>query len=227
MPFFRWSERRNKHALYSRFATAGDLVFDIGAHMGEVAEVFLSIGAKVLCVEPNPHCLNVLRERFGGDSRATILAEGVGETKGTLEFFVCESDSSVSTFDAWWRQRNQSQRQWAEAAAVPVTTLDALIEEFGVPEYCSIDVEGFEAKVLRGLRQRIHYVSFEFTQALLDDARTCLDHLSSLGKPKCNFSVYSYFRLCSSAWLDPAPLLERIASIHDEGLTGDIFVELE
>ena len=32
-----------------------------------------------------------------------------------------------------------------QAVEVGVTTLDRLIEEYGVPSFCKIDVEGFEA----------------------------------------------------------------------------------
>ncbi|WP_407664880.1 FkbM family methyltransferase, partial [Micromonospora tarensis] len=40
----------------------------------------------------------------------------------------------------------------AESAAivVPVVTVDALVEQYGVPTFAKIDVEGFEDEVLAG-----------------------------------------------------------------------------
>ena len=50
-------DRRAKLArFYSQFIRPGDLVFDIGANIGVYAEVFQSIGARVVAVEPNPDC---------------------------------------------------------------------------------------------------------------------------------------------------------------------------
>ena len=40
--------------------------------------------------------------------------------------------------------------RWDAAVDVPVTTLDRLIDRFGEPAYCKIDVEGSEAAVLAG-----------------------------------------------------------------------------
>ena len=53
--------------------------------------------------------------------------------------------------------------EWADHAVVPVTTLDALIDRYGLPAFCKIDVEGFEEAVVRGLSRPIPSVSFEFT----------------------------------------------------------------
>jgi hypothetical protein len=45
---------------------------------------------------------------------------------------------------------------------VNVATLDSLIDEFGVPDYAKIDVEGFDLEVLRGLSRPIPLLSFEY-----------------------------------------------------------------
>jgi len=226
MPLFRWSENRNKHRLYSSLLSPGDLVFDVGSHMGESAEVFVASGARVVCVEPNPSCLEILQQRFGDNQDVIVVGKGVSDRDGTLDFFVCDDDSPVSTFDDRWKTGRFAERKWDRTLSVPVTTLDALVEEFGLPEYCKIDVEGFELKVLAGLHHKIRHVSFEFTREFLADAKACADYMPSLGRPKFNFTLYSYYKLCSKTWLDSEPLFDLLESMDDEQLTGDIFVEL-
>ena len=44
-----------------------------------------------------------------------------------------------------------------------VTTLDKLIEQYEVPSFIKIDVEGYELEVLKGLTRLVPALSFEFT----------------------------------------------------------------
>ena len=56
--------------LYSRFVKAGDLVFDIGAHVGDRVAVFRRFGARVVAVEPQPALIRTLKLLYGRDPRA-------------------------------------------------------------------------------------------------------------------------------------------------------------
>src|ERR1700741_472726 len=46
-------ERRLK-SFYRRFVRPGDLVFDVGAHVGNHVRAFSSLGCRVVAVEPQP-----------------------------------------------------------------------------------------------------------------------------------------------------------------------------
>ena len=54
-------------ALYARFVKAGDLVFDIGSHVGDRIAAFRRLGARVVACEPNPS----LVRRCAGSTAAT------------------------------------------------------------------------------------------------------------------------------------------------------------
>jgi hypothetical protein len=47
--------------LYGRFVKPGDLVFDIGAHVGDRVAAFRRLGARVVAVEPQPALVRTLR----------------------------------------------------------------------------------------------------------------------------------------------------------------------
>ena len=57
-------------ALYRQFVKRGDLVFDIGAHVGDRVAAFRRLGAKVVAVEPQP-ALALTLSMFYGRRRAT------------------------------------------------------------------------------------------------------------------------------------------------------------
>jgi hypothetical protein len=46
---------------YGAFVSAGDLVFDVGAHVGNRTAVFLELGARVVAVEPQAQCVAELQ----------------------------------------------------------------------------------------------------------------------------------------------------------------------
>jgi tRNA G37 N-methylase Trm5 len=61
-----WRRRHRMYRLYSEFVSAGDLVFDIGANIGDYAEMFARLGARVVAVEPNPELIVDLKKSDRG-----------------------------------------------------------------------------------------------------------------------------------------------------------------
>ena len=74
--------RTRMEAFYRQFLQAGDLAFDIGAHVGNRVRVFRRIGARVIAVEPQPDFIAVLRLLYGRDSGVSIEASGVAAEPG-------------------------------------------------------------------------------------------------------------------------------------------------
>src|SRR5258708_28170613 len=59
-------------ALYARFVRAGDLAFDIGAHVGDRTGNFRRLGARVVALEPQPLCARVIRTIYAGHDSVTL-----------------------------------------------------------------------------------------------------------------------------------------------------------
>src|SRR5919205_100885 len=69
-------------ALYARFVKAGDLVFDVGAHVGDRIAAFRRLGARVIACEPNPSLVPTLRRLYGNDAMVMLEPVAVGPRSG-------------------------------------------------------------------------------------------------------------------------------------------------
>jgi len=212
-------------SFYSQFLTANDLCFDVGANIGNRTEIFSKLGVKTISIEPQQVCLKHLHKRFDDDINVTILHTAVGEYEGYAELLVCEDASTISTLSNKWvaNGRFSNEFQWNSKQSVPVTTLDNLIKDHGTPQFCKIDVEGFELSVLRGMTQPIQVISFEFNRELLDETIECIEYLEHLGYKDFNYSIGESMELNSSGWLASRKIINAINSINDELLWGDIY----
>lgn len=219
--------QRRMKSFFENYVSQGDLVFDVGAHEGEMTRIFLELGAQVVCIEPNPSCIEILKKRYAGNKKVKIAEVGVSDKTGKADFWICEDAPSISTFSEKWKGGRFSNERWKKRITVQITTLDSLISEFGTPSFCKIDIEGFELSALKGLSLKIPHISFEFTREFLDDADACMSHISSLGNASFNFSIYSEYKLMSDIWLDPHGIINKIKSIPDKYLCGDIFAKLD
>lgn len=195
-----------------RFCKPGDLVFDIGAHVGERSKAMLALGCEVVAVEPQPGMFRVPEDQLLHFEQA-VVSDVIGE----VEFFECPGSSYMSTIsDERYRGGVQSHGygyEFSPPVMVRSVTLDWLIARYGLPGFVKIDVEGAELRVLLGLSQPVPALSFEvhdFDRLKLD---LCIDRLSQLGEWSYGYSVGESF-----TWQDHIP--ERL------GPFGDVYATL-
>src|SRR5262245_14096119 len=160
--------RRHMDRLYSRFVRPGDLVFDIGAHVGDRVASFCRLGCRVVAVEPQPPLVALLRAFYGRSGAVRIEPVAVAATPGTVELLINSANPTLTTASPHFvaaagnaeRWRNE---RWEHRLRVPAVTLDQLIERYGEPSFLKLDVEGFEGEALAGLSRPLRALSFEFT----------------------------------------------------------------
>lgn len=185
--YWRPGRQRGLRRLYRSFVVPGELVFDVGAHLGDRTRAFASLGARVVALEPQPGVLAWLHRLVGGTPGVVVRGVAVGAEPGMAELVLSRRNPTVSTLADSWREgiakNNRGFRgvEWEDTVRVPVTTLDELIREFGLPAFCKIDVEGFEAEVLAGLSHPLAGISVEFVAGALDVAVACVRRLEALG----------------------------------------------
>ena len=223
----RAKQERDMHRFYARFVKAGEVVFDIGANVGNRTAVFRTLGASVIAVDPQPSCVARLRKRFGSDPKVTVVPTALGEQEGEAELLVSNASTISSLSPEWVNAVRKSGRfsayRWNRSVTVPLTTLDRIIERYGVPVFVKIDVEGFELPVLKGLSQPVGGVSFEFVPEFIDAAVQCVWHLDSIGMPRFNYSVGESMGLALSEWVTAEEISEILISFPDSTTWGDVY----
>lgn len=214
---------------YRQFVNSGDLCFDIGANIGNRTKIFLSLKARVVAVEPQRDCANLLRAAYGKDPKLIIVNKAVGALNGQAELAVCDASPLASLSQEWIHAVQNSGRfadySWNRTELVNVVTLDELISEHGIPRFIKIDVEGYEYEVLQGLTQPVDILSFEFTPEFSESTVKCLEHLNSLGPIEVNYSVLESMEMGLDRWASPDFLMDRLKGFcGDKILFGDVYV---
>ena len=221
-------QERKTLEFYSQLIKKGDLCFDVGANIGSRTRIFLKLGAKTVCIEPQKVCLKVLYKLLKNNKDVIIVGKATGDHEGYAEILICEDEPTISTMSNKWKTDGRFSKvyKWTKTQQVPITTLDSLIQLYGLPTFCKIDVEGFEESVLKGLTKPIRFISFEFTREFFDDAKKCINHLLSISQVEFNCSLGESMEFIFSTWVTPDRLYKKLASLEDRYLWGDIYVKL-
>ncbi len=193
-----WVKEQARRRFHRQLIHRKALCFDIGANVGKSSALYLDLGARVVAIEPQKRCLRELRERLDQrrwHGRWSVQATAVGARTGQAELQGVTDESQVASLSPAWIAAVRgcgrfSEMRWTEREVVPVTTLDALIAEHGVPDFCKIDVEGSEAEVLAGLSQPLPTVSIEFTPELTGHFAACANRLEKLGRYEYAFAPH-------------------------------------
>jgi FkbM family methyltransferase len=214
--------------LYGEFVRPGDLVFDVGAHVGDRIGAFRRLGVRVVAVEPQPALVKTLRLIYGRDRAVTIEPVAVGRTTGTVALKLNLDNPTVSTAsDDFVRAADGAPgwrgQAWTRTIDVPLTTLDALIARHGMPAFIKIDVEGLEADVLAGLTKPPAALSFEFTTIQRDVAAACIARCAALGYRRFQAALGESQSFAHAQWLSDDAMARWIAALPAEANSGDVY----
>jgi FkbM family methyltransferase len=217
-------------ALNARFVSKGGLAFDIGAHVGDRTASFHRLGASVVALEPQPRVYRALRLIHGRTPGITLRCEAVGAACGEMRLHVNSRNPTVSTLSRAFIGATQGAREWQGqdwdgSVTVPVTTLDDLIAEHGVPDFIKIDIEGHEHAALLGLSHLVRALSFEFTTIQRHVARDCIERLADMGQYGFNLSLGEEHGLRHPDWIPAERIWAEVAALPDSANSGDIYAK--
>jgi FkbM family methyltransferase len=219
---------------YSGFLKENDLVFDVGANIGNRTVVFEKLGTKVVAIEPQIECVKELKKQFG----TKIFYENIGlaEKEGVLDFYI-SNEHTLSTFSTSFIEKTKESGRFAEFSwdkkiQVPVKTLDIIIQKYGIPKFIKIDSEGYELNIVKGLSIRIEYLSLEYAlPELRENLQEIIYYLLTFGQIFINFSVGESMEMYLDTWIDGNEFVEHIN--NDDSLYkamgefGDIYVNMK
>ena len=223
------SRRLEKDRLYAQFVRKGDLVFDVGAHVGDRVASFRRLGARIVAVEPQPALALTLRTLYGRDRNVIVESKAVGRHPGTIELKINIDNPTVSTassafIDAARGAQGWEGQAWEKTIVVPVTTLDALIEAHGRPSFVKIDVEGFEGEALAGLTRPVDVLSFEFTTIQREVAESCIARCATLGFQRYNAALGESQEL--GDWRSAEDIGRWLRALPHAANSGDIYARM-
>jgi hypothetical protein len=105
--------------------------------------------------------------------------------------------------------------------------MDEIIRLYGKPAFIKIDVKGYEAEVLKGLRIPVKFLSFEYTvPERLDSAFECIEIVKELYQDQVwfNYSIGETMELSLANWVNFEELKLEIRSERFlNSSAGDIY----
>lgn len=221
--------RRQMRRFYSEFVEPGDLVFDVGAHVGSKTRALRACGAKVVAFEPQPLFARFLRRTLPHD--VTLIEAALGRSEGNAEMLVSSRHPTVSSLRGTLTSEAVDMPgfehvRWDSRTGVRMTSLDAMIEQHGMPRFIKVDVEGFEIDVLAGLTRPVELMSFEYLPGLPVVIQTVIDMINALGDYEFNVTRGETNQFVWDQWQNSTVARNWLASLAADAKSGDLYARL-
>ncbi|MBC9714416.1 FkbM family methyltransferase [Streptomyces sp. TRM66268-LWL] len=176
-----------------------DTVLDAGAHAGGYGSMLRAAGfdGRIVSFEPLPGPRAELLQVSAEDDRWTVLPYALGDTDGTTVMNVAgNAGASSSVLPMLPRHRSAAPHAaYTGRQTVEVRRLDGLWEQATAPGervFLKLDVQGFEAHVLRGLGEftdEIAGLQMETSFVPLYEGGLLFDEALAYGRKKLGMTV--------------------------------------
>ncbi|MEQ8980222.1 MAG: FkbM family methyltransferase [Deltaproteobacteria bacterium] len=164
------------------------LIIDVGMHVGRDTEFYLKKGFRVVAVEADPRHVEAVQARLRSyidDGHLTILNVAINTFDGETDFFVNPEHDDWGTVSPEFVRRNvEVYGSRHETVKVRCTRFENVLNEFGVPYYLKVDIEGLDdlcLEALDGFDTAPRFVSIEPDQKSFEGAFNELSMLWRLG----------------------------------------------
>lgn len=195
------------YAFLKQHIRRGDVVLDVGAHVGMYSVLFGRwVGAKgqVYAFEPSPATVPLLMTHLrinDIESRVTVVATAMGQQIGEATFYT-HGTHCQNTFCPTAPNLPSNR----DETTVPIDTIDHFCGVRGLqPDWVKIDVEGYELPVLRGMIQILKY------------RPKLLVEMHPYAWRELGYDHRDLESFCNTYNLDPIPLSGQALPLQDYG----------
>ena len=128
------------------------IIYDIGANNGDDIPYYLLKSDVVVAVEANPLLCDLIRKRFPAEVRSGRLAiencvvTAEGES-GLIDFYIHKSAHVLSQLPA----PSNNEAHHYEKVTLSSRNISEILKQHGAPYYVKIDIEHYDAPILRAL----------------------------------------------------------------------------
>jgi len=204
------AETNGEYRLIDSLISSGQVVFDVGANIGEWSKRVLNRkpGIRLHSFEPVPATFAQLETALAG-TNASLHRFAFSEKAGEKTFFQFADQPQYSGMNSFYRRPEVEQRMHLQSTPVTIRTesLDGFLarEKVDQIDFLKIDTEGSELDVLRGAHEalaagRIKLIQFEYG-GTYRDAKITLEQVHALFAQH----GYSLFRIAAEG-LVPTPV---------------------
>lgn len=194
--FLGWTHDVNEENIFRRLIKPGDVVYDIGAHIGLYSVLFSQLTGrtgKVFSFEPSSEASSALKLTISNLENTTLCPFGLSD-KNTESFLFIPQDPSTASLVDWTDHQSGD----VHKISCQLKRLDELIEsnELPYPNFIKCDVEGAEELVFKGSGQKLNdenapIILFEVNEKALNEFKLsktgAMDLLASFDKAKFTF----------------------------------------
>ena len=158
------------------------MYFDIGSNIGNWSLSNINQCDKIISVEASPITFKKLVDNCKND-KIILLNYAVCNNNGNDIIFYQAECHVLSTINKDWLTNVNSRfynYPYTEIKCKTIT-IDKLIEQYGLPDFIKIDVEGGEYECICSLTQKVKLLCFEWASETNDITLKCIDYLFNLG----------------------------------------------
>lgn len=125
-----------------------NLIFDVGMYNGDDTAYYLNKGYDVIAVDANPYFINsakILFKRYLSQNRLVLLNYAISDKEGKVELNI----SKMGEWSSLNFSISNRESLHQEKIEVQSRKISSLVQEFGLPYYCKIDIEGYDIVLLK------------------------------------------------------------------------------
>ncbi|AFZ28077.1 methyltransferase, FkbM family [Cylindrospermum stagnale PCC 7417] len=202
-----------------------NLIIDVGVHTGQDTEFYLKKGFRVVGIEAHPDIYESTKKRLNSyieNGQLTLLNVAISPKDEPVTFYANLDRTFWGTTSVDWAREGESAFGTRSVEMiVEGRTFERVLEEFGIPYYLKVDIEGADLLCIQALRQfeiKPQFISMESTKASWSALLEELALLKELGYQK--FKAINQAKVTQQVCPSPARQGNYIPHQFEYGATG-------